>query len=297
MTLLLPLVALAAAARAQPCAQDGSSSEVSVLLTYSTATGKFAGSITSNGCSPHLYCEGCDPFVPHEEIATEQLFPAFGLETPPNPINARSRVGMTTAGGIEIDGPMQWGFVDGAACEGGTCPPGIDVPLCVATLEFQCGDTLNRDLFPDTGGGHTGRYVNQTYHYHKDMPFVYDSTDAGVHSPLLGVALDGHGIYGLWEGDGAAPDVDACNGHFGVTPESVGNTVYHYHFTTDQPYSLGCYGPVASLAECEQMYPACTDPTYLSIETADGVVEYAVDCPCFKTRAAARPAVAVPLAV
>jgi hypothetical protein len=62
-------------------------------------------------------------------------------------------------------------------------------------------------------------------------------------------------------GRGVRPELDACNGHYGTVPAnaSVGvdaGCVYHYHLTDDLPYTIGCYGPVASVAECKSLYGA-----------------------------------------
>lgn len=65
-------------------------------------------------------------------------------------------------------------------------------------------------------------------------------------------------------GNGELPAPDACNGHFGTVPanDTVGTTsscVYHYHFTEEVPFTLGCYGPVESVEECKSLFTA--DPT------------------------------------
>ena len=64
---------------------------------------------------------------------------------------------------------------------------------------------------------------------------------AAGHSPLIGFALDGRGLYGLYESTGTYATLDACNGHWGPVPAWSGtNTdgsaityaaatnVYHY---------------------------------------------------------------------
>ena len=45
----------------------------------------------------------------------------------------------------------------------------------------------------DTCGGHA-----MPYHYHNDLACDYDHT-LPSHSPIIGWALDGYGIYGLYE--------------------------------------------------------------------------------------------------
>lgn len=60
-------------------------------------------------------------------------------------------------------------------------------------------------------------------------------------------------------GGGELPALDACNGHYGTVPANqtfgINSTcVYHYHWTDDVPNSIGCYGPVESLAACKALY-------------------------------------------
>lgn len=84
------------------------------------------------------------------------------------------------------------------------------------------------------------------YHYHNLTPCMTDAAGAaGRHSDLLGYALDGFGIYGA-VGDRARrltnADLDACHGHVGtVNWDGRQQTMYHYHFTQEYPYSLGCF--------------------------------------------------------
>jgi hypothetical protein len=90
------------------------------------------------------------------------------------------------------------------------------------------------------------------------------SNSSGGHSALLGLALDGRGIYGQWESAGALPtNLDPCGGHVGTTPTttaSVGTSgasqsvtfnesanVYHYH-VVDQASSGFATGP--TLVNC-----------------------------------------------
>ena len=76
-------------------------------------------------------------------------------------------------------------------------------------------------------------------------------------------------MYGMWEDYGVMPSLDQCNGHYGNTPAATVNdagdntmdipamtNIYHYHFSgTEEPFTLGCYGPVNSLEECYALYP------------------------------------------
>merc|ERR1712232_1249743 len=68
-------------------------------------------------------------------------------------------------------------------------------------------------------------------------------------------------LYGKWEdlSAGLLPDLDACNGHWGTTPESPDVLVYHYQITDHPPYTIGCLGPnkdgtPVSVQQCRNMY-------------------------------------------
>ena len=77
------------------------------------------------------------------------------------------------------------------------------------------------------------------YHYHiypkcQKTPFAKD--DPSKHSPLIGYAFDGYGVFGpLGDGGKRPTDLDECNGH---TDAERG---YHYHVTDRFPYILGGY--------------------------------------------------------
>ena len=138
------------------------------------------------------------------------------------------------------------------------------------------------------------------YHYHMDLTCNYDATIDGVHSSLIGLALDGYGIYGKYEMQSAnsissVPQLDACGGHYGFVngdfDENTGSAahcVYHYHTQDDAPYTLGCYGPVNSLEECEALFPETCGTgyekiTYIDPETQIATTtEYDLFCPCYK---------------
>jgi hypothetical protein len=81
------------------------------------------------------------------------------------------------------------------------------------------------------------------YHYHSLSACLSDP--AGAHSPLIGYALDGYGIYGQY-GEGGRKltnaDLDVCHGHeHAVQWDGASVVMYHYHATAEYPYTLGCY--------------------------------------------------------
>ena len=89
--------------------------------------------------------------------------------------------------------------------------------------------------------------MNPPPHHTQGAECEYDENDASAHSTLVGVILDGKGLYGRWESAGLlargipfGPNaLDACNGHFGPVPATIINgvtypaldNVYHYHVT------------------------------------------------------------------
>jgi len=137
------------------------------------------------------------------------------------------------------------------------------------------------------------------YHLHLHAACDYNACDWSGHSTAVALALDGRIMYGLWEDYGVMPSLDQCNGHYGNTPEcsvTDGNgttldipamtNIYHYHFSgTEEPFTLGCYGPVDDIEHCESLYDTCEGDTVdITVMLNDGTVEdvtYDPWCPCF----------------
>jgi YHYH protein len=124
---------------------------------------------------------------------------------------------------------------------------GVIGVLLTGSVLFNGLDALNRDAVAhetqDACMGHPQR--EGQYHYHNLTPCLADSQHGVAHSPLMGYALDGFGIYGHHGENGEAltsAALDACHGHTHAI-EWNGQTVemYHYHATNDYPYTLGCY--------------------------------------------------------
>lgn len=74
----------------------------------------------------------------------------------------------------------------------------------------------------DDAGGHIN--VHQGYHYHTATGVSYSVAQKDGHAPLIGYAMDGHGIYGELDTDKKeAVGLDECRGH------SDDVRGYHYH--------------------------------------------------------------------
>ena len=217
-----------------------------------------------------------------------------------------SRTGKTFAPGENIYGPFEAGFTStqdnilsqlGCATGKGYVAGGIDTLTAEAMVAFDCGVSLPRieggDYISllDECGGHT-----QEYHFHERLTCLYDAAASG-HSTQVGVGLDGQYLYGKSEyevgiGGDTRPLLDACGGHFGVTPDSAGEVVYHYHVQDSAPFTFGCFGPILddasgnqkliTLAECRALYPKCSDEdNIVELTTSGGTFEYNRWCPCF----------------
>jgi hypothetical protein len=106
-------------------------------------------------------------------------------------------------------------------------------------LDAEHRDAVANEIFDDCEG-HPQQQGQ--YHYHHGSP-CFDLGASDEHSPLIGYALDGFGMYGP-RGQGGAyvtnDELDVCHGHTGPTPDDPGG-VYHYHVNEDFPYTLGCY--------------------------------------------------------
>ncbi|HVA33458.1 MAG TPA: YHYH protein [Candidatus Baltobacteraceae bacterium] len=110
---------------------------------------------------------------------------------------------------------------------------------------FNALDAAGRDAAVhevlDSCWGHP--QMQGMYHYHTYSSCMGDSSTG--HSKLLGYALDGFGIFGPRGENGkvlTSKQLDQCHGHTHViTWNGKRVKMYHYHFTYDFPYSLGCF--------------------------------------------------------
>lgn len=74
----------------------------------------------------------------------------------------------------------------------------------------------------DDAGGHINMHVG--YHYHTATGMTTEIAQEDGHAPMIGYAMDGHGMYALLDENGLEPEgLDSCRGHY---DEVRG---YHYH--------------------------------------------------------------------
>jgi len=83
------------------------------------------------------------------------------------------------------------------------------------------------------------------YHYHSQSACVTDNQPGEGHSPLIGYALDGFGIYGHHGENGEVltnEDLDECHGHTHAVDWNDSTTnLFHYHSTYEFPYTVSCF--------------------------------------------------------
>lgn len=127
------------------------------------------------------------------------------------------------------------------------CVPGGPIGvLLTGSVFFNALDAEGRDAvaheLQDACQGHPER--TGSYHYHNLTSCLDDGSGSG-HSPLMGYAFDGFGIYGHHGEGGAAlsnADLDACHGHTHTVQWDGQNVeLYHYHATWEYPYTIGCF--------------------------------------------------------
>ena len=110
---------------------------------------------------------------------------------------------------------------------------------------FNAFDAMGRDApayeILDRCNGHPER--GGRYHYHDWSPCLAPA-DHPVDAPV-GWMLDGFPILGPVEADGRSitnADLDACHGRVGpVRIDGRMVEMYHYRFTREYPYTVGCF--------------------------------------------------------
>ncbi len=127
-----------------------------------------------------------------------------------------------------------------------TCVPMGPVGIAISGVWiFNAFDAMGRDApayeILDRCNGHPQRQGN--YHYHDWSPCIAPAGHP-VDAPV-GWMLDGFPILGPYEADGRAivnADLDACHGRVGpVRVEGRVLEMYHYRFTLEYPYTIGCF--------------------------------------------------------
>lgn len=109
---------------------------------------------------------------------------------------------------------------------------------------FNAFDAGGRDAVAhevqDLCSGHPER--TGEYHYHGPSPCLPSEDGNEV---LIGYALDGFGIFSLYDANGREltdTDLDACHGRTSeVLWDGKRQAIYHYVLTREYPYTIGCF--------------------------------------------------------
>ena len=90
-----------------------------------------------------------------------------------------------------------------------------------------------------------------TYHYHAPGACQKEAHTLG--HTLTAYALDGFGLFGLYDGQGQEitnADLDECHGHtHDIDWDGATINMFHYHLTNAFPYTIGCYRGSEVVAE------------------------------------------------
>lgn len=109
---------------------------------------------------------------------------------------------------------------------------------------FNALDALGRDAVAhevqDLCSGHPE--PRGTYHYHGPTSCLPGET---ANEQLIGYALDGFGIYSMYDASGTEltnAELDACHGRTSIVMwDGKSQSIYHYVLTREYPYTLGCF--------------------------------------------------------
>ena len=158
--------------------------------------------------------------------------PAYKFDPNPNAISEQS---------VEFSLPLHPNLAATPSC----IPMGMVGVATNGVAFFNGLDAAGRDAVAhevqDSCSGHPER--DGQYHYHGPGSCHTDA-QTKTHS-LAGFALDGFGIFGVFDDQGVEltnADLDECHGHsHEIKLEGELTESFHYHLTNEYPYTLGCF--------------------------------------------------------
>ncbi len=157
--------------------------------------------------------------------------PAFQIDRNPNSISSQN---------IALKLPMEPQLAKAPSC----VPMGMIGVALNGVAIFNGLDGGGRDAVAhevqDVCGGHPE--MQGQYHYHGPSPCLPDETQ---NEKLVGYALDGFGIYSMYDAHGREltdADLDECHGRVSeVEWNGERRSIYHYVLTREYPYTIGCF--------------------------------------------------------
>jgi hypothetical protein len=156
--------------------------------------------------------------------------PAYRIDRNPNAISARQMV-------------FSLPLTPVPAAQPGCVPMGMIGVALDGVAIFNALDAAGRDAVAhevqDRCNGHPER--RGEYHYHGPTACIPGAT---ARNALVGYALDGFGIYSLYDENGREltnADLDECHGRLSrIRWDGKEVTMYHYVLTREYPYTVGC---------------------------------------------------------
>ncbi len=157
--------------------------------------------------------------------------PAYRIDRNPNPITAQS---------ITLALPLS----PTVAAEPGCVPMGMVGVMLNGVPFFNALDDAGRDAVAHEVQDHCSGHPQHMgeYHYHGPSGCVKAETE---NNRLIGYALDGFGIYSMYDENGnelTNNDLDECHGRVSrVEWDGREVEMYHYVLTREYPYTVGCF--------------------------------------------------------
>jgi hypothetical protein len=188
-----------------------------------TGTGRVISRLIEGNGLPLETPTGIFPISPDD--------PAFSLDPNPNSIAAQH---------ILLTLPLDPQLAASASC----VPMGMIGVALNGVAIYNALDDGGRDAVAhevqDLCNGHP--QMRGQYHYHGPSPCLPNET---ANETLIGYAIDGFGIYSMYDAHGRQltdADLDACHGRTSeVTWNGTQRRIYHYVLTREYPYTVGCF--------------------------------------------------------
>ncbi len=189
--------------------------------------------ITADKTTRKLSGNGLPKNHPTGIFPVQKLDDAYQFDKNPNSLKEQS---------ISISLPVNPTITSIPECVGG------EVGIMLSGIPIFSGfDAEGRDAVAwevqDGCGGHPQQ--DGVYHYHGPSKCLENNHEKKEHSPLVGYAFDGFGIYGTTGANGvevSTAALDECHGHsHQINWDGQNVDMYHYHLTNDFPYSVSCF--------------------------------------------------------
>ena len=192
--------------------------------------------ITTNGSNRTITGNGLPIDTTTGIFPISSTDPAYQIDRNPNSIKQQD---------VSINLPLNPSFATSPSC----VPMGMIGVATNGVAIYNALDDAGRDAVAhevqDLCDGHP--QSQGEYHYHGPSDCLPNEKE---NNTLIGYALDGYGIYSMYDANGheiTNSDLDACHG---TTSEIEWNgkkvNMYHYVLTREYPYTIGCFkGTVA----------------------------------------------------